>query len=127
MIWKYTLAWFGLMVIAVLNGALRTLVYGKRMPELRAHQISCFTGIFLIGIAVYFLNKIWPLETGIQSLIIGLLWLVMTVLFEFGFGHFIMKHPWEKLFHDYRMDKGRLWILVLLWTAIVPYVIYSLH
>jgi len=115
------------MVIAVLNGALRTLVYGKRMPELRAHQISCFTGIFLIGIAVYFLNKIWPLETGIQSLIIGLLWLVMTVLFEFGFGHFIMKHPWEKLFHDYRMDKGRLWILVLLWTAIVPYVIYSLH
>ncbi len=127
MIWKYTLAWFGLMVIAVLNGALRTLVYGKRMPELRAHQISCFTGIFLIGIAVYFLNKIWPLETGIQSLIIGLLWLVMTVLFEFGFGHYIMKHPWEKLFHDYRMDKGRLWILVLLWTAIVPYVIYSLH
>lgn len=123
----YTLAWFGLMVVAILNGTMRTFGFAKVMPELRAHQLSCFTGILLIGLAVWLIDMKWEIESRTQAFLIGFIWLIMTILFEFGFGHFIMKHSWNRLLHDYRIDEGRLWILVLIWTAVVPLVIYSIR
>jgi hypothetical protein len=123
----YTLAWFGLMIVAILNGTLRTFGFAKVMPELRAHQLSCFTGILFIGLAVWLLGKKWAIGSKSEAILIGFIWLIMTILFEFGFGHFVMKHPWSRLLHDYRIDEGRLWILVLIWTAIVPFVVYSMR
>lgn len=120
----YILSWFGLMVIAILNGVIRTSTYGKRIPELKAHQLSCFTGAVFLGVAISILNLKWPVVSAGQALDIGAIWLVMTILFEFGFGHYIMKHSWEKLFHDYRIDKGRLWILVLIWILLAPLFMY---
>lgn len=112
------------MFIGILNGALRVMTYQKHMPEIRAHQLSCFTGIFFIGLAIYFIDRVWPMESSGQALLIGLIWTVLTILFEFGFGHYVMKHPWEKLVHDYRIDRGRLWVLVLFWILLVPQVVY---
>ncbi|MEZ5196991.1 MAG: hypothetical protein R2764_11460 [Bacteroidales bacterium] len=121
---NYTLAWFGLMVIAILNGSLRTFGYGKFMPEIRAHQLSTLTGIILIGVAIYFMNLLWPINSSQLAFSIGIIWLGMTILFEFVFGHFVMKHPWKKLFLDYRIDKGRVWGLFLIWIFIAPWIIY---
>lgn len=124
MLLNYTLAWFGLMVIAILNGSLRTFGYGKFMPEIRAHQLSTLTGIILIGVAIYFMNLLWPINSSQLAFSIGIIWLGMTILFEFVFGHFVMKHPWKKLFLDYRIDKGRVWGLFLIWIFIAPWIIY---
>jgi hypothetical protein len=123
----YIAVWFGLMIVAILNGVLRTFGFAKVMPELRAHQVSCFSGILLIGLAVWLLDKKWEIESKNQAFLIGFIWILMTVIFEFAFGHYVMKHPWERLFHDYRIDEGRLWILVLLWTDIVPFVVFAIR
>ncbi len=108
------------MVIGILNGMLRVMGYQRYMPEIRAHQLSCFTGVLFLGLAVYFLNRIRPIDSASQAFLIGMSWFVLTVVFEFGFGHYIMKHPWKKLVHDYRIDKGRLWVVVLIWILIAP-------
>lgn len=120
----YIIGWFVLMALAIFNGALRVSTYGKKMPEIRAHQLSCLTGMILIGIAVYFMHFFWPILSGKQALFIGFLWVLITILFEFVFGHYIMKHPWQKLFFDYRLDKGRLWLIVLLWIFFIPLIMY---
>ncbi len=120
----YTIAWLGLMVIGILNGVLRVMTYQKRMPEIRAHQLSSLTGILFFGLATFVLDRIWPIGSAGQALLIGLIWFGLTILFEFGFGHFIMKHPWEKLIHDYRIDKGRLWLLVVVWILLAPWFVY---
>ena len=44
----------------------------------------------------------------------------MTMLFEFGFGHYVAKTPWKKLFHDYNLLKGRVWSLFLLTDLVSP-------
>jgi hypothetical protein len=44
----------------------------------------------------------------------------MTVLFEFVFGHYVLKTSWEVLLADYRIWQGRLWSLVLIREAIAP-------
>jgi len=40
MILKYFLAWFGMMVFAIINGGLRDFVYKSHVGDLPAHQIS---------------------------------------------------------------------------------------
>ena len=38
-----------------------------------------------------------------------------------------MGHPWTKLFHDYNLLEGRLWVVVLIWVTISPLVLRQLR
>jgi len=46
-LWKYLLAWIPMVVIAIANGAMREALFTKSLGALRAHQLSCATGIFV--------------------------------------------------------------------------------
>jgi uridine phosphorylase len=100
---KYTLAWFPMVLIAILNGVLRQSWYANYMSDLRAHQISTLTAILLFGIYIWALTRIWKLESAAQALVVGLIWLGLTVAFEFLFGHFAAGHPWRRLLQDYNL------------------------
>ena len=52
---------------------------------------------------------------------IGLIWLGLTVAFEFLFGRFVAGHSWIRLLQDYNILAGRVWSLLLLWVALAPY------
>ena len=127
MIWRYVLAWFPMVLIAILNGSIREFVYGKYLDEFRAHQVSTATGIFFLGLYIWGLTNIWYIQSTAQALTIGLLWLGLTVAFEFLFGHYVIHNPWSKLLADYNIFAGRVWIFVLIWTAIAPLVFFSLQ
>ena len=125
MIKRYSIAWLGLVLIGILNGAIRTFVYGPIMSELAAHQISSVTGIILIGLATWLLSLKWKIQSERQAIAVGSIWLVLTIIFEFIFGHYVMGHPWSRLLYDYNLLEGRIWSLVLFFTTIAPYVIYK--
>jgi hypothetical protein len=55
------------------------------------------------------------------TIAIGLTWLALTLTFEFGFGRARGK-PWAELLADYDVLEGRIWVLVLVTTAVAPYV-----
>ncbi len=124
--WKYFIAWFPMIILAIVNGFFREKVLVEKLNELQAHQMSTISMILLFGIYVWILFKIWPAESSKQALFIGLLWLMLTVIFEFLFGHYVMGHTWDKLLHDYNILEGRVWILILVWITISPYVINQL-
>ena len=127
MILKYTVSWIGMVIIAIMSGVIRDAVYGKPLGDLRAHQISTFTLIILSGLYLWLLGLTWNITSPGQAITIGLIWLALTVAFEFLFGHYVMKHPWTRLLHDYNILKGRIWVLVLvlIWITIAPYVFYK--
>jgi hypothetical protein len=119
--------WFLLAIVAIINGSLRNFTYGNFMPELTAHQISCLTGLILFGIVYFIFLRTHNEEyTGTDLLKIGSLWFFMTLVFEFIFGHYIIGHPWSRLLFDYNIFNGRLWILMLIWTWMGPYIIGNL-
>ncbi|MBN2075751.1 MAG: hypothetical protein JW762_09390 [Dehalococcoidales bacterium] len=126
MVWKYVILWFGLVLLAILNGLTRDKVYRRYLSELSAHQASTVSFILLMGIYVWIFSNIWPLESSGQALSIGGIWLAITIIFEFIFGHYARKKPWQVLFDDYNIGKGRVWILVLLWTLLAPFTFYHL-
>lgn len=121
---RYVLAWFALLVLAVANGALRQFTFGKRMSELRAHQLSTLTGSVLIGIFIWLVIRTWPPSSSGQALLIGLIWLVLTVTFEFFMGLVLARRPLRQVLHDYNLAAGRVWVLFLIWLTLAPWVFY---
>jgi hypothetical protein len=126
MLAKYCLAWFGMMVLAVVNGGLRDLLYRPHVGELAAHQISTLI-LFLVFTAYFWvLTSIWPIGSSQQAWAIGWMWLLMTLAFEIGLGRFIAGNTWSRVFSDYNVLAGRVWVLIPLWTLIGPYVFFRL-
>lgn len=126
MITKYMLAWLGLPVIGIINGMIREFVYRDALGDLTAHQVSTVTGILLFGLYIWLLSRRWPLTSAREAITVGLLWLTLTIGFEFIFGHYVMGNSWERLLADYNLLAGHLWVLVLAWIASAPYVFYRL-
>ena len=126
MIVKYAVAWLLMPIIGIINGTIRQYAYSNALGELRAHQVSTVTGIFLFGLYIWALTLLWKIRSSAEAITIGLIWLTLTIAFEFLFGHYVMKHPWSRLLHDYNLFEGRLWVLVLLWVTLAPYVFHKL-
>ncbi len=114
--------WFLFVIAAILNGIFRNSFITPKLGELIGHQISSVIFIIIVFTGTYFFIRLLGLEFNARVLLtIGALWLMLTVLFEFGFGHYIAGHSWEKLLADYNILKGRLWSLVLIATFLAPY------
>ena len=115
------LVWLLLAIIGIINGTIRVLFIQKIFNPQTAHVLSSISGIILIQGVIYFYLRNKDLAVR-QLLIIGLLWFGLTVGFEFGFGHWVMGHTWEKLLADYNLFQGRIWSLVLLSVLFGPLV-----
>jgi len=123
----YIASWPGMVSLAILNGLIREKVYGPSMSELSAHQLSSLIAIILFGLYIYGMTVLFAIRSGGQALLIGGIWFVLTVIFEFLFGHYVAGHSWDKLLQDYNLLAGRVWLLVLLWTTIAPYLFFRLR
>ncbi len=116
-----------MVILAILNGLIRENVYGPAMSELSAHQLSSLIAVIIFGLYIYTLTGLFAIKSAGQALLIGGIWLGMTIIFEFLFGHYVAGHSWSKLLHDYNLLAGRVWLLVLLWTTMAPYLFFRLR
>ncbi len=127
MILQYALLWIPLVFIAIANGAIRDFTYKNVLGELAAHQLSTLTGIILFGIYIWAIGFRWKLESGRQAAAVGLLWLALTVAFEFLFFHYAAGHSWSVLLNAYNVCEGKVWVLVLIFVAVAPYISYRIR
>ena len=124
---KTILSWLVLVFLAIINGYLRNYLYKPILGDLIAHQVSTFIFIIVIFLVTYlFFAKNIKQTTKKELFFIGLIWFILTECFEFLAGHYVFKNSWEKLFTDYNIFKGRLWILVIITTIFSPYIISKL-
>jgi hypothetical protein len=126
--WRHwTAAWLGGTVLAIGNGVAREVLYADRVGDLAAHQIS--TATFLALFAAYFaaLERRWPIATTRRAVEIGATWVLLTVGFEFGFGHWVDGKSWSELLENYDLASGHLFVLVLLWVGVGPAVVRALR
>ena len=124
---RYIMAWFPMLALAIANGALRQLTFGKHMSELRAHQLSTAIGSVIMGLFIWLVVRIWPPSSSRRAFYIGLVWVFLTIVFEFAMGRIMMHRSWQQLFQDYNLAAGRVWLLFLIWLALAPYVFYRLR
>ena len=121
---RYILAWFAMLAIAIANGALRQFTFAEAMPELRAHQLSTLIGSALMGLFIRFVVHRWPPPSRRYALMIGSVWLLLTVAFEFFMGLVLAGRPLAAVLQDYNLLAGRVWVLFLLWILLAPWLFY---
>lgn len=120
----YLLFWLVLMLLAIGNGFLREATYGQSLSELHSHQLSTVTAMVTFGIAVFLLSRYLLPKSAGQAMAIGVIWLALTLCFEFFLVHYVLGHSWDRLFQDYNVSLGRVWPFLLVWITCLPYVAY---
>ena len=112
--------WLGMLLAAFVNGALRELLIVRLVGEHVGHILSVFllSGA-IFGITYLFITAQRPLPASTLWRM-GLFWLILSLLFEFGFFHYVMHEPWSTLLADYNIFRGRLLVVVWLTTVFAP-------
>jgi len=113
------LAWAVLPVLAVFNGFVRDTTYGRGMDVDLSHSISVVPLLVLILAWAAFLARRWPLGSRGGALRVGLSWLVLTLVFEFGLGS-LQGLTMGAMLAEYDITSGRLWPIVPVVTALAP-------
>lgn len=120
---RWLAAWLGLAVLGVGNGVARVELYEDAVGDQVAHQISTATLMILIAGYTWLLQRRWPLTSSRLAWQVGAAWALMTLAFEFGFGHYVTGNSWSTLLADYNVFDGRLWVLIPLTILLAPPVV----
>jgi len=117
---KSFLIWLLFIPLAIANGALRDLVLLPALGDTLARAVSSLTlSLLILVLTVLLVNRL-GVDTRAGYLVVGALWLVLTLLFEASFALLVMGHPLDELLGDYDIFRGRLWLIVLTTTLFAP-------
>ena len=109
---RWISAWLGAAALGVANGVSREVLYADAVGDEAAHFISTGTLLALLGGYMSLLQRRWPLSSRREALSVGAAWAVMTVAFEFGFGHWVDGDSWSALLENYDVSAGKIWVVV---------------
>ena len=120
MIARAVLIWCVLLVIASLNGFLREALLVPRLGDIAGRALSTLILSALVVILTW-LSITWIAPASpARAWAVGVVWVALTLTFEFLAGHYLFHNPWSRLLEDYNIARGRIWILVLITTLVSP-------
>ena len=112
--------WLVIIAVETVHGILRTLLLVPMMGDFPARQISVFTGSLLIfGVTLLFINWI-AARTALQLLMVGTIWVLLTILFEITLGRLVLDLSWDRITEDYDITRGGFLGFGLLFMAVSP-------
>lgn len=120
---KILLMWLLFIPVPIINGTLREFWYKKFLSELGTNITGTLvlSLTFLLYVYLFFRNDISDFSTK-QLIVMGAIWLVMTLIFEFGMG-LLAGRSWNYMLADYNLMKGKLWPLFLVILFLSPFII----
>ncbi|MBM4160530.1 MAG: hypothetical protein FJ217_05455 [Ignavibacteria bacterium] len=126
MVYRSFEVWLFVLGAAGINALFRTLFLVPRMGEHTAHVVSMMMLIIVVLMfSSILVNRFLKGYENLDLFLIGLLWVGLTVCFDFLFGHYVMKHSWASLLNDYNVLAGRIWIAVLTAELVGPWFMAS--
>jgi len=112
--------WAIILLLAMVNGAAREAWLIPRFGGVVGRALSTVALCGFVSLTTWLtIGWIHP-STGGNALKIGVLWLVLTLAFEFLVGHYGFGKPWAALLEDYDLTRGRIWVAVLLAVLLAP-------
>jgi hypothetical protein len=118
---KATGIWLLIVVAAIINGLLREKLVAPMLGIETALPISGVTlSIVIFLFSLMSVSFIGSSETK-TYLFIGIYWVLLTLSFEFLFGHYVVGKSWHELMQVFNIQKGDLFLVVLFVTAFSPW------
>ena len=127
LIGRAVLVWLALIAAEIVHGIIRAVALVPLVGEFRSNQIGVFTGSAII-LAIAYLTIRWIGAKRLSELLlVGFIWLALTVAFEILFGRLVVGLDWEKIFAGYNIAKGGLMPLGLLILLFGPMIASKLR
>ncbi len=120
-LFRALLVWILIIIAESIHGTLRQLFLAPLIGDFPARRISVFTAILVIFLVTYLFIRWIKAPSTTALLTIGLTWIILTVLFEFVLGIFVLDYTWRRMFEDYNILRGGLMGLGLLFMFFAPY------
>ena len=114
------LVWLVVIAAETAHGVLRGLLLVPLVGDRPARQIGVPVGSLIVLAVAYLFIRWIAAGTTLRLLGVGLLWVVLTVLFEIGLGRLALGLPWERITEDYDVTRGGFMGLGLLFMAASP-------
>ncbi len=112
--------WLLIILAETVHGIVRAVSLVPVVGDLRARQIGVLIGsVIILAIATGSI-KWMGAKTRSQLLAVGALWLILTVGFEFLFGHYVTGASWDRLLSDYDPARGGFLALGMIVLAFAP-------
>jgi hypothetical protein len=112
--------WLVIIAVETVHGILRTLLLVPMMGDFPARQISVFTcSLLIFGVTLLFINWI-AARTTLQLLMVGTIWVLLTILFEITLGRLVLDLSWDRITEDYDITSGGFLGFGLLFMAVSP-------
>jgi len=122
MLKKSILIWLSIIPLAILNGGLREFFLINWLGENSAEFVSGIILCLLIFIvSLVFIPRIGKGESKIY-LKMGILWIILTIIFETTFG-LAIGNSFSELLKAYDITTGNLWLIVVVFIGIVPWLV----
>lgn len=119
---KSILVWLCFIPSAIFNGGFREYILERYIDTALANTISGVILCIIILIITWLLLPRLVVLNRKESYITGLIWMLLTVIFEFILG-IVTGIPMEELISAYNPLSGNLWMLVILTTMFSPVII----
>jgi len=119
--------WLTMVIFAIANGIVREKILVPITGGAMALPLSGITLSIVVFLIAYISLPFLGRPSANIYLMIGLQWVLMTVLFEIVFGHYVAGKPWQELLHLVNIMQGNLFILVLAVTLLSPFLAAKLH
>ena len=127
MLYKALLVWIGILFLAIANGWLRERLLIPAFGSPAALVLSGALLSLLILVTAYALVPwLGPLVSS-QCLYVGLIWLGLTLAFEFTFGRSVQHKSWPELLQAYTFKGGNIWPIVLIVIVLAPFIAAKLR
>jgi len=82
--------WLLIIVAEIFHGILRAIVLVRFVGEFRSNQIGVFTGSAILLVIARLTIRWIRAKQPFELLLVGLIWLLLTMTFEVLFGRFVM-------------------------------------
>lgn len=113
--------WLLIVIAAIINGAIRDKLL---TPIIGAHlslPISGITLSFLVLVITYFAIPFFGNIKSRVYILIGLFWIILTLAFEYLFGHYVIGKSWYEINQVFDVYNGNLFTVVLVVTGLSPW------
>jgi len=119
--------WLVIIVAEIVHGMLRAMSLVPFFGEFRSNQIGVFTGSAIILVVACVTIRWIGAILRYELLLVGIIWLTLTVAFEWLFGWLVMGQSFERMAADYNLLKGGLMPVGLIFLALSPLIAAKLR
>jgi hypothetical protein len=112
--------WMIILAVETVHGIFRRILMEPVLGDLRARQISVLTGSIQIFIITMIFVRWLKATRAIDLVIVGAVWVVLTVAFEICLGRFVIGMTWDAIAADYDISRGGLMLFGLLAMLLAP-------